>query len=104
MKTLPDLIRSLTRRAPMLSIYSGEDWREYVLPRGKLMMYRDDHYSLNLVSTPANEEKLLAAGEYLVLQGNLYLRTGDRIRGYHRQSITVMSLSQGDTVHLELIQ
>jgi hypothetical protein len=92
MKTLPELIRSLHRRQPFLSLYSGEE----------LVLSRDDFYSLSLISSLADEENLLPEREYLVLQGSLYLRTGERVRGYHKQSVPVMSISQGDTVYLEL--
>lgn len=79
MRSLPELLSGL-RRGLSMSLYSGDDWREHILPVGKLALYRDPTFSLSLVKSQAHSYKILTRGEILVLEGELRLETGDRIR------------------------
>ncbi len=103
MRSLSELISGL-RRKVSLSSYSGDDWREHLLPIGKLALYRDSHFSLSLVKSQAKAYTALTPGEILVLEGELRLATGDRLRekSSYRVVEPVGATTERDSVYLHL--
>jgi hypothetical protein len=87
-----------------MSLYSGDDWREHILPVGKLALYRDPNFSLSLVKSQAYSYKILTRGEILVLEGELRLDTGDRIREANSYRVVdpVAATAERESVYLHL--
>ena len=76
-RSLPELIRRIPKGVS-LSSYRGEDWKEHVFHNQKTVIYRDIYNSISLIST--DRRRFLLIGEVLVLQGQLRLSNGKRLR------------------------
>lgn len=104
-RTLSELISRLRQSPrPSLSVYQGDDWREHVLPSRKLTLYRNYQYSLSIIMSPRGEYKVLVPGEILVIDGEIRLSTGERLREGNSKLLpdTVGATAERDSVFLEL--
>ena len=105
MRSLSELISGL-RRFPRVSLaaYRGDDWREHLLPLGKLSLYRDQAFDLSLVKSPTKSDQVLSRGEVLVLEGELRLSIGERIREQNSYRVVdpIGVTAERDSVYLHL--
>jgi hypothetical protein len=102
-RCLGELVRVLRCHSPGLSQYHGEDWREYLRPDSRLTLFHDESMTLRLVSLPPQGRRLLPPSEIRLLQGELRLSNGDRIRegSVHKVAEPTLAISEKESAHLE---
>ena len=103
MKSLPQLIRNLPKHKSIL--YTGDDWKEYCFPKGKTLLFRNTDVSLYLIYSRPTEPLELLPSRIQVLQAELLLSSGQRIREgvVHRVPHIVTARTEEECVYLQLL-